>query len=694
MHGEVIEYLKSDGAKAIGFDIIFSERAVRKEIDSKVIDELRTFAQNADIPEVRNELLRQIDSLMLETSDLAFVSSVKQAINIFQSMVFYVDEDDLLHKRGLEAEKSSSANIKSILSKSALSVSKSCNSRMYFNATIPFEELAVVSCGVGYINVFPDNDGTIRKFYPFLFFKDRKKAYPFLPILIAAYTKDIPLDSIRADKGSMFIGGSILPLLSDGSAMIYYQGGKIRKDKTGKEIYQSFYTYIPYDYVLASKDLVMAGMKPPLEKGTFKDKIVLVSASAAGLTDLRATPFSPVTPGIEIHANIIDNILSKKFLYPLNSFFEKLYIFFLASAIALISRFIGPYRGFFIVALIACSALGIHWMLFEKGIVLSIVSPVVAMAATYLATLLLKYALEFKEKNYIKTAFGHYIAPAVLEEVLISPEKLRLGGERKYMTVLFSDVENFTSLSEKLPPDEIGPLLNEYLSGMVQCIMQTNGTLDKFIGDAVMAFWNAPHEQKDHASLACETALLMEKELKRLREEWGKEKKPLLNARIGINTGEMTVGNMGSKEILDYTVLGLEVNTAARLEPLNKDFGTRIIVSHSTCIDAEKTQPGRFVFRRLARVVLKGREKPLEVYELIGFRDEVSRERLDLIKMFETGLALFLDFKFSDAKACFQKTLDMDNQDSPSKTYLSLCQYYEKTPPPPNSDLTYMQISK
>ena len=196
--------------------------------------------------------------------------------------------------------------------------------------------------------------------------------------------------------------------------------------------------------------------------------------------------------------------------------------------------------------------------------VLPIVSPVVVMTGSYLGTLLLKYILEHKEKNYIRSAFGHYIAPAVLEDILKSPEKLRLGGERRNMTVLFSDVEGFTSLSEKMQPEEVSILLNEYLSSMTQCIIRTNGTLDKFIGDAVMAIWNAPVKQEDHAGLACETALLMIKELSLLRKKWEEEKRPVLNMRIGINTGEMIVGNMGSKQIFDYTVLGSEVNAAAR----------------------------------------------------------------------------------------------------------------------------------
>ncbi len=681
VHGEVVEYLKTDGAKAIGFDIIFSERSVRQEIDSRLIQDLNALARNADVREIRKELLRRLNSLKPESSDASFVSAVKKADNVFQSSVFYADEKDIQDKHAVAADEKTASHIKSALLKSSLSAANLKHSNLYFNATIPFLELAAASKGIGYINIYPDKDGVNRRFVPFQFFKSKESAYPSLALLIAAYIKDAPLDSIRIEDGRIFIGDSIQPLLPDNSAFIFYQGGEIKQDKNGKEVYKPFYEYIPYDYVLASKDLIEAGKEPPLSKGMFKDKIVLISASAAGLTDQRSTPFSPVTPGIEIHANIIDNILSNKFLRPLDSLYEKTYILFLALSIAVISCLAGPYTGFFVVLAALSSVTGIHWKLFENGIVLTIVSPVVVMTATYIGTLLLKYILEHKEKNYIRSAFGHYIAPAVLEDILKSPEKLRLGGERRNMTVLFSDVEGFTTLSEQMQPEEVSSLLNEYLSSMAQCIIKTNGTLDKFIGDAVMAIWNAPVEQKGHAGLACETALLMMKELSLLKEKWGEEKKPQLNARIGINTGEMIVGNMGSEQIFDYTVLGPEVNAAARLEPLNRDFGTQIIVSQNTRFGADEAQPERFVFRRLARVVLKGKKEAVDVYELIGFKAEIDRARFKIIEKFEKGLELFIESKFADAKKHFLELLEIDPDDGPAKTYKSLCEQYEKNPP-------------
>ena len=694
VHGEVVEYLKADGAKAIGFDIIFSERAVRREIDSDAVNELRSFAQNADIPEVRSELLHRLDSLKSDFSDSQFVSAVEKAGNAFLPSVFYVDENDISRNPELGSDDINTLNIKSALSRSSVAVSNNNFKNIYFNATVPFEGLAAASHGIGHINYLPDRDGTCRRFFPLISFHEKGTAYPAFSLLIASYVKGISPEAIKTDKGNIFIGDAAVPLLKDGSAYIHYQGGKITRARDGKNTFTSFYQYIPYDYVLASKDLIEAGKEPLVQRGQFKDKIVLISASAAGLTDLRPTPFSPVTPGIEIHANIIDNILSNKFLYPLNKDLEKLYIFFLAGVIAVAGRFSGPYRGVFIVAISISSVAFFHWNLFEKGYVLPIVKPLLAMTFVYLGVLLMKYIMEYRERRYLKSAFGYYIAPAVLEDILKSPDKLKLGGERKYMTVLFSDVEGFTSLSEQISPEEISALLNEYLTSMVQCITQNSGTLDKFIGDAVMALWNAPCAQKEHAALACETALLMMKKLGGLRKKWQEEQRPLLNTRIGINTGDMVVGNMGSKDIFDYTVLGAEVNVAARLEPLNKDFGTRIAVSESTRREAEKYMPERFVFRRLALVQLKGRDKSLEVHELVGLHEDTDERVLGAIEEFEKGLYLFMSSRFAEAKTIFQSLLERLPHDGPSRIYISLCEYYEKNPPANDWGGIYVQSSK
>lgn len=691
LHGEALEYMKSDGAAAVGFDIIFSERSVRQEMDSETINELKALAKNADVPEIRDKLFQMLDGLKPETSDMLFVSSVGNSGNVFQASVFFVDEND---PQELRADETVIQKNRDALTASAVPVFSNTSRNIFFNATLPFHELAKASKGIGHINFHPDKDGTCRRAFPLLWFKEPGIAYPSLPLIIAAYIKKVPLNSIAIRDETLIAGDAAIPLLSDGSIMINYQGGRIKRDHDGKEYYESFYRYIPYDYVIASKDLIQSGEEPALPKGTFKDKIVLVTASAAGLSDLRSTPFSPVTPGVEIHANIIDNMLSRKFLHTIDGNFEKLYIFFLALVVGITASLSRPYIGFAATVALTGSLIGIHWKLFGHGWVLPVVNSSVAMTGTYLGVLLLKYVSEEREKKRIRSAFGHYLAPQVLEDVLKSPDKLMLGGERRYMTVMFADLEGFTSLSEQLAPEDISAILNEYLSRMAECIKATGGTLDKFIGDAIMAEWNAPVSQADHAARACESALMMMEELKRLREEREGKSKTFLNTRIGINTGEMVVGNMGSRDIFDYTVIGSEVNISARLEPLNKDFGTNIIISENARDEAERQCPNKFVFRLLTKAALKGRAVPLTVFELVGLMDTIEKERLEAIKVYNNGIDNFLRSRFSEAKQLFQQALEEYPQDGPSIAYISLCEYYENNPHGPEWDGVYIQTAK
>ena len=694
VHADAIEYLESDGARAIGFDILFPEKSLRQEVDSTIIHQLKALAKNADLPEIREELQHRLDALNPELSDALFVSQVGKSRNVFQSSVFYLGENDLALDRGLAADENVASRIKSALANSAAPIRLQHRETLFFNATIPFDELARASRGVGHINYVPDRDGVCRRFMPLAWFGTRDTAYPSLALIVAAEVKGISPDSIRMENDRVVVGDTEIPLLPDGSAMINYQGGRVAHEGHGGGNFESFYRYIPYESVIASADLVRAGKEPALPAGTFNNKIALITASAAGLSDLRATPFSPVTPGVEIHANIIDNILSARFLRQLGGWTEKAYILVLALIVGLAAASTGPYIGFTVAATLSASVTGAHWALFAHGWVLPIINVSVAMAGTYLGVVLLKYVAEEREKKQIRSAFGHYVAPQVLKEVLESPERLKLGGERRRVTVLFSDIEGFASLSEKMAPEDVSAILNEYLNQMMNCIKETGGTLDKFIGDAIMAEWNAPVTQADHAARACETALLMMEEMTKLGEKWRGEGKPLLNIRIGVNTGEMVVGNLGSKEIFDYTVIGDEVNVAARLEPLNKDFNTNIAVSESTRDEAELHRPGRFVFRRLARVALKGKTAPLDVYELVGLKDAVARERMEALGLYAQGLDLFLEGRFPEARELFERAVERYPGDGPSRNYAELCAAYEEAPPPPDWNGVYVQRSK
>ena len=285
LHGEVVEYLTSDGVAAIGFDIIFSEQSLRQEVDAATIQDLKALAKNSDIREVRDELLYRLEALRPEVSDMLFVSAVKNSGKVFQSSVFYANDNDLAEDPNLRANKAVTKKILSALSKSGLPIPGKRRQNVFFNVTVPFPTLAKASRGVGHINILPDGDGTYRRFVPLLRFKNAAIAYPALSLIIAAEIKGVPLHTIKVQDDSIILGDAVIPLLSDGSVMIHYQGGTVVNDKDGKPRFESFYRYIPYDYVIASKDLIQAGKQPLLSPGTFKDKIVLVTAYAAGISD-------------------------------------------------------------------------------------------------------------------------------------------------------------------------------------------------------------------------------------------------------------------------------------------------------------------------------------------------------------------------------------------------------------------------
>lgn len=682
LHGEVAEYLAEDGAAAVGFDLLFAEPVMRREVDAVDWAALSALAQSADLAEVRGELVRRIDALQPGLGDREFVASVAKAGNVFHAAVF-VSDDDMA-----AADDETGTGIPP-----GVPVPATGGDTLRRHAMLPFAGLAQASRGIGHINVIPDADGIYRRFAPLVWRHAGQSAYPALGVAIAAHVKGVPLAALRRAPPGLAIGDAVLPLLPDSNARIHYQGGTYQRQADGSAGFQSFYRHIPYEQVLAAKDLRAAGQAAPLAPGAFRDKIVLVSAQAAGLSDLRATPFSPVTPGIELHANIIDSLLAGRFLRAPDAAAAFALTLAACLAVACMAQRLRFRLGVPLALTATAGLAGGVWAAFGQGWILPMVQPLVAVALTYGGVLLARAVSAEREKRWLRTAFGHYLAPSVLEEVLRQPDKLRLGGERRRMTVLFSDVAGFTTFSEKLPPEEVSALLNAYLDRMTDCVAQTDGTLDKFVGDAVMAEWNAPLAQPDHAARACETALLMLEEVSRQRTAW-QGAGGALDIRIGINTGEMVVGNMGSHQVFDYTVIGNEVNTASRLEPLNKAFGTRIIVAGATRREAEEQRPGRFAFRPLARVMPKGRAEPLDIHELAGriaTLDAAARTRLS---DFEEAMTLYLALRFDEARRLFRTVLERRPDDGPAALFAALCEDYLDHPPPADWNGVFVQTEK
>jgi len=279
----------------------------------------------------------------------------------------------------------------------------------------------------------------------------------------------------------------------------------------------------------------------------------------------------------------------------------------------------------------------------------------------------------------IRGMFRRYVSPTVVDELIAHPDKLQLGGERKELTVFFSDIERFTNISEKMPPENIVSILNEYLAAMTDLILVNDGTLDKYEGDAIVAFWGAPVPQSDHALRACRTSVAMQNTLADMRGRWQGEGKPLLNVRIGISTGDMVVGNMGGTDRFDYTVIGDCVNLGARLEGANKQYRTYSMISDRTY---QQVMP-HVVVRELDLLVVAGKTEPITVYELIGMADDrIGDERMRLIEHYTRGLKLYRERKWQEAINSFERAMELAPEDYPTQLHLERSYMYRSSPPP------------
>jgi adenylate cyclase len=315
--------------------------------------------------------------------------------------------------------------------------------------------------------------------------------------------------------------------------------------------------------------------------------------------------------------------------------------------------------------------------------------PMTTLFFTYAGIVSYRFFFEEGEKKKVRSAFSQYIHPGLINQILNRPEALRLGGEEKELTALFADIRGFTTLSERLTPSQLVDLLNEYLSEMTELIFKHWGTLDKYIGDAIMAFWGAPYPQTDHALRACRTGLEMLQALRHLQAAWESRGVPRLEIGVGINTGAMLVGNMGSKRRFNFTVIGDSVNLASRLEGINRQFGTNLIISESTLLQVKD----QVVARELDLIRVKGKTQPVKVYELLGLAGDYDQYR-DVVGRFEKGLEAYRSSQWKTAIEMFQEVVRDHPQDGPSLVFIKRCQDLLAQPPEGAWDGVFVMKSK
>ncbi len=418
---------------------------------------------------------------------------------------------------------------------------------------------------------------------------------------------------------------------------------------------------------------VVAGKIPP---SLFDDKIVLIGATARDLQDYHHTPFG-IMSGVEIQANIIETYLNQRF-YKTNSLITVLSILLLSIATVFLATHIRSLTLLvfsFVMVMVAYNAGA--FLSFDRYYILDILYPNLAIILSAGLGVTAQYYSASREKKFIQDTFSRYLAPQVIEELISNPSQLKLGGKKAELTILFSDIRSFTTMSESMAPEKLTSFLNEYLTVMTDIILDRRGLVDKYIGDAIMAFWGAPLKNENHAQDAINTTLSMIDALHRFNEEHEPLGDPPINIGIGLNTGEVTVGNMGSEKRFDYTVMGDNVNLASRLEGLSKTYGVNIIIGESTYRSIESGH--EFLIREIDRVQVKGKKNAVTIYEVVPnyYRERVQK----ILDRFEPGRQAYYDGKWDAALELFNSILSEVSNDGPTKLLKERCEEFKKESP-------------
>jgi adenylate cyclase len=535
----------------------------------------------------------------------------------------------------------------------------------------------VVQLGGFFNNQGADSDGVSRKLP--LLFQYQGGIYEALSLAIFRQYQGIPpIDFVTNNYGNktdqrlerLNIQSFSIPVDQEGAVLIPYRGKKGR-----------------FHYISATD--VLNGIVDVKE---LKDKIVIMGATAAGLYDLRSTPIQSSYPGVEIHANIVSGILDQNIKSRPNYIltYELLLLIVISSIIVVIIPKLSVVKATFVFILLTGFIFGINFILWcYINIDSNLATPLLLLYSLFSIQLFFGYFIESRRKKKLTHQFGQYIPPELVEQMNQSDEAFSLEGESKEMTVLFSDIRGFTTISEKLAPQELCKLINRILTPTTEIIHQNKGTIDKYIGDAVMAFWNAPVADKHHAANSVQAGLEILDKLKFLQTEFKQRGLPKIEVGIGINTGIMNVGNMGSQFRTAYTVMGDAVNLGSRLEGLTKYYGVKLIVSESTKIAAPL-----YIYRELDRVQVKGKKEPVSIYEVVSSKDNISTDYLLYLSSLE---AAFNDYYQQDWEAAAQKFMLLKQKkpaDKLHQLYIERIKDFKIHPPAENWNGIFVHTSK
>jgi adenylate cyclase len=628
-HAALVRYLTASGARAVVFDFVFSERSIYTQVG--VADD-----------------------------DTAFAEAAKGQ-RVVQSVV-------LTKEAGPAADRAWPPALRDAPLTRRLSTAPDDR---FDKATAPIPPLLATAAAVGSIGFDPDDDGVARAVRPAVAYapagaRDALEIWS-LPVAAGAVAgARIELSGDGARR-RLHVDGRAIPLDEDGRMVLRFHGG------------EGVYRQFGYASVLRSAMRAAAG-HPVTEARPedFRDKIVIVGATAAGLLDLRATPMGAVLPGYVIHAVALDNLLHGDPIRraPVTARAALVVALGVAcGALAMVRSTRIGVGGVAAVGILYIAAAA--WAFGSHRLWLDVVGPGLAIALAWGGSTGYAYVTEGRERRFLRDAFSRYLAPDVVAALVAQPGRLTLGGETRELTVMFADVAGFTTLAEGRDPAEVVSLMNECFEQLTGVIQAEGGTVDKFIGDAVMAFWNAPVAQPDHAARALRAARDLLAAVARVNDAWESRGLPKLGMRVGVATGPAVVGNVGSQTKFNYTVMGDTVNLASRVEGAAKVYGTASLITDTTATAAAGAVP----LRELDRLRVKGRAEAVTVFEVL-LHDDPTMAHAEAMRTFAKGIEQYRARAFDEATAQFDAVLAVVPDDGPSLEMKERCRAYAQTPPP------------
>ena len=664
-HGQLIDVVTSGNPKALLFDIIFDpENTFNYDLVNALTSE------NAPQEEY---LSQATDQYLVSNDPSRFVLSTIESQKVYHALVFEL-EDTLNFQYKMDSEPEGYDRPDHLIN---LPLDQALRLPIGDRLTNTHMDLINAAKRAGSANFPQDEDGIIRRAPTAIYFEGPNHVYPTLVLAAAMDILGIPADGFDYDFDNLILRlsdttGTVIreiPIDEQGRMFVNYYGR-----------FKTFY-YLPYMYCFDPE---------MLDPSYWEGKVALVGASLPGLMDLRNTPVQETFSGVEIHANVIHSVLQNEFV-SITDAQTNLWVLLIICILlgVLVSIPAKPLYTLPVPLLaIAVWVIFTYYAFFNDLRMWEVIRPAISMGGTYLGIFLYNFLIVEKDKRFLKDTFGTYISPELIDQMFDAKEEPSLGGEEGYHTAFFTDIQSFSAFSEKLSATDLVELLNDYLTEMTNILLNNKGTLDKYIGDAIVAFYGAPAPVDDHEYWACLTAVKMQEGLAELRAKWQGEGDRWpeivhhMQNRIGINTGPMVTGNMGSTMRMNYTMMGDTVNLAARLEASAKQYGVYIQVAEETY----KVCKDKFIWRDLDYVIVMGKTEPAQVFELITETGNMPPGYDKLLPAYHEAVKLYRNQNWVKAIEAFKASDELEDmfpgrKTNPSRVYIPRCEHYKENPP-------------